>query len=156
LRDLLILVFGFLFIGFIALLTAGIFLAGSHASSERASTPHAAAVNAVSAKSDSAPVKPKPFTTPLPPGYTPFACLDESPRRTEIVSSHLMAITGSITNTCGRSFSYVAISFHVLDGSGSIIGSAIANVATLQAGETWKFRALGPVGADQRVKLIAF
>lgn len=51
-------------------------------------------------------------------------------------------ITGTAVNTCDRNFSYVQISFNILDSSGSVTGSALANVNHIQAGESWKFDAI--------------
>jgi hypothetical protein len=51
-------------------------------------------------------------------------------------------ITGTITNNCGRSFSYVEVTFKLFDGAGNVIGTALANQTNLSNGETWKFSAI--------------
>ena len=51
------------------------------------------------------------------------------------------SITGTIKNNCDRRFGYVQITFKLYDEHDNVIGTALANQSSLDAGETWKFKA---------------
>ena len=50
-------------------------------------------------------------------------------------------VCGTILNNSSRSFSYVQVEINLLDKSGAIVGSTLANVNNLDAGKQWKFQA---------------
>jgi hypothetical protein len=50
-------------------------------------------------------------------------------------------ITGAVKNSCGRTFRYVQITWKLFDGSGAVVGTALANQNNLDDGEVWKFKA---------------
>jgi hypothetical protein len=70
----------------------------------------------------------------------PEICLSP-PSYKAVAEEYVTYITGTIKNTCGRSFSYVQVTFKLFDGSGAVVGTALANQANLGNGETWKFKA---------------
>lgn len=51
------------------------------------------------------------------------------------------SIKGSAKNVTNRNFSYVQLEFAVYDASNSNLGTAIANINNLGAGENWNFEA---------------
>lgn len=61
----------------------------------------------------------------------------------EIAGYYYITITGTATNTSGKSISYASVSFSVFDANGAQIGNAMDNIADLAAGVTWKFSAMG-------------
>jgi len=56
-------------------------------------------------------------------------------------------VSGTVKNTCGRDFSYVEVSFKLIDHDGNVVGTAVANQTNLKDGETWKFQAMGTPAA---------
>lgn len=50
-------------------------------------------------------------------------------------------VCGTVLNSSDRSFSYVQVEINLLDKSGAIVGSTIANINNLDAGKQWKFQA---------------
>ena len=78
----------------------------------------------------------------------PLACLSLVSPKGEM-NENSTIITGSVKNTCGRNFRYVQITFKLIDASGSLVGTALANQSSLDAGETWKFKAHGFVSAPR-------
>jgi hypothetical protein len=51
-------------------------------------------------------------------------------------------VSGLLENTCGRPFSFVSLSYTVLDASGAIVGTALANQTNIGTGQKWRFRAV--------------
>lgn len=51
-------------------------------------------------------------------------------------------ISGVIKNNTDKKYSYVQITFALFDKDGNKVGTALANVNSLDAGETWKFEAI--------------
>ncbi len=91
------------------------------------------------------PSSPSPSSVParipeLP--KTPTECL-ELVKKSGSYDEYSTTITGTIKNNCGRSFSYVQVTFKLTDDSGAVVGTAMANQSSLDAGETWKFKAHG-------------
>jgi hypothetical protein len=72
----------------------------------------------------------------------PKVCL-ELVKKSGSYDEYSTTITGAIKNNCGKSFSYVQVTFKLTDESGAVVGTALANVNNLDAGETWKFKAHG-------------
>ena len=50
-------------------------------------------------------------------------------------------ITGVAKNTSGQDLSYASVEFSVYDVSGNNLGTALANINNLMAGDTWRFQA---------------
>ena len=50
-------------------------------------------------------------------------------------------IKGVAVNTSGRDLSYASVEFSVYDASGNNLGTALANINNLRAGDNWKFEA---------------
>jgi len=70
----------------------------------------------------------------------PSQCLVlQSPKT--VAEEYSISITGAIKNTCGHTFRYIQITWKLLDGSGAVVGTALANQSNLDDGETWKFKA---------------
>lgn len=51
-------------------------------------------------------------------------------------------VSGILTNTTNQDFSYVSIEFTIYDVNGYNIGTALANLNNLRAGDSWKFEAM--------------
>ncbi len=51
-------------------------------------------------------------------------------------------IEGTVTNETGREYRYAQIMFDVFDESDARIGTALANINNLSAGQRWNFKAL--------------
>lgn len=51
-------------------------------------------------------------------------------------------VVGTVRNNSDRSYSYVQVEINLLDKSGNVVGSTLANVNNLGPGETWKFKAI--------------
>lgn len=52
-------------------------------------------------------------------------------------------LTGVVKNNTQKDYSYVQITFNLYDADGNIVGTAIDNINNLEAGGTWKFKAMG-------------
>lgn len=50
--------------------------------------------------------------------------------------------TGILKNNTDKDKSYIQIEFAVKDSDGNKLGTAIANISDLKAGDTWKFEAM--------------
>ena len=50
-------------------------------------------------------------------------------------------ITGVAKNVTSEDFSYASVEFSVYDSAGNNLGTALANINNLQAGDTWRFEA---------------
>ncbi len=50
-------------------------------------------------------------------------------------------VTGIAKNTTKKDFSYASVEFSVYDANGNNLGTAIANINNLLAGDTWSFDA---------------
>lgn len=74
-------------------------------------------------------------------GDSTMACLKMVRKKGEIDESFTY-VSGTVKNTCGRDFSYVEVSFKLIDREGNIVGTAVANQTNLKDGETWKFQAM--------------
>lgn len=57
-------------------------------------------------------------------------------------SGYTPKATGILKNNTDKDKSYVQITFAVKDKDGNKLGTAIANINNLKAGETWKFEAM--------------
>lgn len=79
-------------------------------------------------------------------GDSTLGCL-QMVRKNGEVDGSFTYVRGTVKNTCGRDFSYVEVSFELLDHEGNVVGTAIANQTNLRNGETWKFQAMGTPAA---------
>lgn len=59
-------------------------------------------------------------------------------------------ITGTIKNHSNKTYIYVQVTFNLYDDSGAQVGTTMANTNNLEAGGTWKFKAL--VSEDNATK----
>ena len=50
-------------------------------------------------------------------------------------------ICGTVINNSSRSFSYAQVEINLLDKNGAVVGSTLANINNLDAGQQWKFQA---------------
>ncbi|WP_440030435.1 FxLYD domain-containing protein [Chromobacterium amazonense] len=66
----------------------------------------------------------------------------------------ITTISGVAKNDSGKKIAAVFIKFNVMDGSGNVIGNAIANLSDFEPGTTWKFAAKYP-GVFVRYKLVS-
>lgn len=64
-----------------------------------------------------------------------------------------MEITGRVKNTSSKTYAYAQITFIVANDAGEQVGSAMANVNSLEAGATWKFRAVSLASGGSKFKL---
>jgi len=64
-----------------------------------------------------------------------------------------MEITGRVKNTSSKTYSYAQITFIVANNAGEQVGSAMANVNNVEAGATWKFRAVSLATGGTKFKL---
>lgn len=51
-------------------------------------------------------------------------------------------ITGDVVNNSGATLSYIQVSINLLDKSGAVVGSTMANANNIEQGQKWKFKAL--------------
>lgn len=51
-------------------------------------------------------------------------------------------IVGAVKNNRNRKYSYVQITFALYDESGAQVGTALDNISDLEAGGTWRFKAI--------------
>jgi hypothetical protein len=88
-----------------------------------------------------------PTATPAPPTPTPLVCKSTFDDFCLVSTTGQLDsfgggyVTGVVINTGSRRYSYVQVEVTLLDASGAVVGSALANVNNLGPGETWKFRA---------------
>lgn len=54
-----------------------------------------------------------------------------------------LTITGEVVNVDGPDYDYVQLSFGLFNDSSQKVGTALANISNLAAGQTWRFEALG-------------
>lgn len=52
-----------------------------------------------------------------------------------------LIITGAVKNLSSREKGYVQVEINLLDNSGAIVGSTLANVNNMAGGQTWRFEA---------------
>lgn len=81
-----------------------------------------------------------------PDGDSTLGCL-QMVRKSGETDESFTYVRGTVKNICGRDFSYVEVSFKLLDRDGNVVGTAIANQTNLKNGETWKFQAMGTPAA---------
>lgn len=81
-----------------------------------------------------------------PDGDSTLGCLQMVRKKGEVDESFTY-VSGTVKNTCGRDFSYVEVSFKLIDHDGNVVGTAVANQTNLKDGETWKFQAMGTPAA---------
>jgi hypothetical protein len=62
-------------------------------------------------------------------------------------------ITGRVRNDCGWPLQYAEIRFRLYNTEGNVIGNPWANVASLNTGETWEFKATTYVTSPGRYEL---
>ena len=53
--------------------------------------------------------------------------------------SFLRYATGSIENSSGKKFSYLAVKLDLFDKNGKVIGSVLDGIENLGPGQTWNF-----------------
>lgn len=63
-------------------------------------------------------------------------------------SGYSPVATGVLKNNTNKDLNYVQIQFAVKDADGNKLGDALANVSSLKAGGTWKFKAQSFVTED--------
>lgn len=51
-------------------------------------------------------------------------------------------VTGTLTNNSGEKKGYVQVEINLLDKSGAVVGSTLANINNLEPGQKWKFKAV--------------
>jgi len=51
-------------------------------------------------------------------------------------------VVGTVRNNSDRNYSYVQVEVNLLDKSGNVVGSTLANVNNLGPGKKWKFKAI--------------
>ena len=51
-------------------------------------------------------------------------------------------VTGTLTNNSGEKKAYVQVEINLLDKSGAVVGSTLANINNLEPGQKWKFKAV--------------
>ncbi|MFO0926371.1 MAG: FxLYD domain-containing protein [Gemmataceae bacterium] len=61
----------------------------------------------------------------------------------------IVTITGTVENRRSRTLRLVKITYHLYDDSGARVGSAFDLINNLEAGESWKFKAVGLVKASK-------
>jgi hypothetical protein len=63
-------------------------------------------------------------------------------------------VTGTVKNTCDRSFDYVQVEINFYHPDGSLEDSGLANVNNLQSGDSWHFKTIsqGSGGGTWRVE----
>ena len=83
-----------------------------------------------------------------PDGDSTLRCLQMVRKKGEFDESFTY-VSGTVKNTCGRDFSYVEVSFKLIDHDGNVVGTAVANQTNLKDGETWKFQAMGTPAAHR-------
>ena len=93
-------------------------------------------------RSDQAGSTSEHSTQPASGRAEPRTCLTISDLK-PLVDDNSITLAGTMTNGCGRSFRYVQVTYKLLDESGAIVGSALANLAGLDVGQSWKFQAFG-------------
>lgn len=59
------------------------------------------------------------------------------------VDDYSITITGTAKNTTDTDYSYAALTFGLYDDTDAKLGTALANISGLEAGQRWKFDALG-------------
>lgn len=69
----------------------------------------------------------------------PLQLLEHSGGYTEFATT----VTGRVRNNTDRRFRYVQITFALYDTAGNQVGTALANIAGLEPGAIWKFKAVG-------------
>ena len=67
--------------------------------------------------------------------------------------SFTTTIAGTIKNNTNRKYDYVQVSFSLYDASGAQIGTAFANLNSLEPGGTWRFEAMGFTNKTTKYKL---
>lgn len=61
--------------------------------------------------------------------------------------------TGIVSNTGDHKFGYVQVEINLLDKSGAVVGSTLANVNNLAPHDKWKFKALLTEDSATRFKV---
>jgi hypothetical protein len=56
---------------------------------------------------------------------------------------YTLTITGEVLNAGGEDYDYVQLSFGLFNDREQKVGTALANISNLAAGQTWRFEALG-------------
>jgi hypothetical protein len=66
-------------------------------------------------------------------------------------------VTGTVKNTCDRSFDYVQVEINFYHPDGSLEDSGLANVNNLQSGDSWHFKTIsqGSGGGTWRVEKVS-
>ena len=64
-----------------------------------------------------------------------------------------MEITGTVINRRSKTLNYAQINFSILDESGAQVGSAFANINSLEAGARWNFKAISFNKNGEKFKL---
>lgn len=67
-----------------------------------------------------------------------------------------VTITGTITNTTKRDFSYISVTYKIYDASGAVIGTALDNANNIGSGETWRFEANSFSWFDEKPASVKF
>lgn len=76
-----------------------------------------------------------PSSTPSKPD---LEVLDYSAKSEE----YARYVVGTVRNNSDRNYSYVQVEVNLLDKSGNVVGSTLANVNNLGPGKKWKFKAI--------------
>lgn len=79
--------------------------------------------------------------------------LEDKGQRSEFATT----ITGRVKNNAGKTYSYVQIVFKLYNEAGEQVGIAMANTTGLEAGNVWRFKAVGltPDGANYKLDNIS-
>lgn len=67
------------------------------------------------------------------------------------VTPYMVTISGSVKNNTSKTYRYVQVVVNIYDKDDNLLGTALDNVTNLEAGGTWKFKAIGsnPGGASR-------
>lgn len=68
-------------------------------------------------------------------------------------SDYAFTITGTVRNNRSRAYSYVQMTFGVVDRSDTKVGTALTNIANLEPGQKWAFKAVCLCPNGRRFKL---
>lgn len=64
-----------------------------------------------------------------------------------------MTVTGRVKNNTRKNYTYAQITFIITNNAGEQVGSALANINNLEAGQAWRFRAVSLATGGTRFKL---
>ena len=60
-------------------------------------------------------------------------------------------IVGTIKNNTNKTYNYVQVTFNLYDSQENQIGSAMANINSLKASGTWKYKAIALIDSSDEI-----